>query len=60
MPAIAMPARRLSGGTNLLIITAPRDAFEHLSGEVQRYRRTRDPDARAMWCAAPLAALVLA
>ena len=34
--------KKMSGGTNLLIITAPRDAFEHLSGEVQRYRRTAD------------------
>ena len=39
--------KKLSGGTNLLIITAPREAFEHLSGEVQRYpphRRFRPPD----------------
>ena len=32
--------KKMSGGTNLLIITAPRAAFEHLSGEVQRFRRT--------------------
>ena len=34
--------KKMSGGTSLLIITAPRDGFEHLSGEVQRYRRTAD------------------
>jgi hypothetical protein len=34
--------KKMSGGTNLLIITAPRDAFEHLSGDVQRYRRTAE------------------
>jgi hypothetical protein len=34
--------KKMSGGTNLLIITAPRDAFEHLSGEVQRFRRTAE------------------
>lgn len=34
--------KKMSGGTNLLIITAPRDAFAHLSGEVQRFRRTAD------------------
>jgi hypothetical protein len=33
--------KKLSGGTNLLVITAPRDAFTH-EGEVQRYRRTGD------------------
>jgi hypothetical protein len=32
--------KKMSGGTNLLVITAPREAFHHLSGEVQRYRRT--------------------
>jgi hypothetical protein len=34
--------KKMSGGTNLLVITAPREAFEHLSGEVQRYRRTAE------------------
>ena len=34
--------KKMSGGTNLLIVTAPREAFEHLSGEVQRFRRTAD------------------
>jgi hypothetical protein len=32
--------KKLSGGTNLLVITAPRETFHHLSGEVQRFRRT--------------------
>jgi hypothetical protein len=31
--------KKMSGGTNLLVITAPRDAFTH-TGEVQRWRRT--------------------
>jgi hypothetical protein len=34
--------KKMSGGTNLLVITAPREVFEHLSGEVQRYRRTAE------------------
>jgi len=34
--------KKMSGGTNLLVITAPREAFEHLSGELQRFRRTAD------------------
>ena len=34
--------KKMSGGTNLLIITAPRAAFEHLSGEVHRFRRTAE------------------
>ncbi len=34
--------KKMSGGTNLLVITAPRDAFHHLSGEVARFRRTAD------------------
>jgi hypothetical protein len=34
--------KKMSGGTNLLVITAPRDSFEHLSGEVQRFRRTAE------------------
>ena len=33
--------KKLSGGTNLLVLTAPREAFTH-TGEVQRYRRTAD------------------
>ena len=32
--------KKMSGGTNLLVITAPREAFQHLTGEVQRFRRT--------------------
>jgi hypothetical protein len=32
--------KKLSGGTNLLVFTAPRDSFQHLVGEVQRFRRT--------------------
>ena len=32
--------KKMSGGTNLLMISAARDALEHLSGEVQRFRRT--------------------
>ena len=34
--------KKMSGGTNLLVITAPRDAFEHLAGAVQRFRRTAE------------------
>jgi hypothetical protein len=34
--------KKMSGGTNLFIITAPREAFHHLSGEVARFRRTAD------------------
>lgn len=34
--------KKMSGGTNLLVITAPRAAFHHLSGEVQRYCRSAD------------------
>lgn len=34
--------KKLSGGTNLLVITAPREAFHHLSGDVQRFRRTAE------------------
>jgi hypothetical protein len=34
--------KKMSGGTNLLVITVPREAFQHLQGEVQRYRRTAD------------------
>lgn len=34
--------KKMSGGTNLLVITAPRDALAHLSGEVQRFRRTAE------------------
>ena len=33
--------KKLSGGTNLLVLTAPREAFNY-TGEVQRYRRTAD------------------
>jgi hypothetical protein len=34
--------KKMSGATNLLVVTAPRDRFHHLSGDVQRYRRTAD------------------
>jgi hypothetical protein len=34
--------KKMSGATNLLVITAPREAFEHLRGDVQRYRRTAE------------------
>src|ERR1700749_4723165 len=34
--------KKMSGGTNLLIFTAPKDSFEHLSGELLRFRRTAD------------------
>ena len=34
--------KKMSGGTNLLVITVPRESFEHLSGDVQRFRRTAD------------------
>jgi len=33
--------KKLSGGTGLLVITAPREAFSH-AGAVHRYRRTAD------------------
>lgn len=32
--------KKLSGGTNLLVFTVPREGLEHLAGELQRYRRT--------------------
>jgi hypothetical protein len=34
--------KKMSGGTNLLVITVPRDSFEQLQGEVLRFRRTAD------------------
>lgn len=34
--------KKMSGGTNLLVITAPRESFHHLSGPVERFRRTAD------------------
>ena len=34
--------KKMSGSTNLLVITVPREAFEHLCGDVQRYRRTAE------------------
>jgi hypothetical protein len=34
--------KKLSGGTNLLVFTTPREGFEHLSGDVQRFRRTAE------------------
>jgi hypothetical protein len=34
--------KKMSGGTNLLIFTVPKDGFEHLSGELLRFRRTAD------------------
>jgi len=34
--------KKMSGGTNLLVITVPRESFQHLEGDVQRYRRTAD------------------
>ena len=34
--------KKLSGGTNLLVISVPRESFQHLQGEVQRYRRTAE------------------
>ncbi len=33
--------KKLSGGTNLLVLTAPRDAFTY-TGAVQKWRRTAD------------------
>ena len=33
--------KKMSGGTNLLVLTAPREAFSY-SGEVHRFRRTAD------------------
>ena len=47
--------KKMSGGTNLLILTAPREAFS-ICGRGAALRRTADPAARAMWCAAPPAA----
>lgn len=32
--------KKMSGGTNLFVFTVPRNSFHHLSGEVDRYRRT--------------------
>jgi len=34
--------KKMSGGTNLLVVSAPREALNHLSGEVQRFRRTAE------------------
>ncbi len=34
--------KKLSGGTNLLVITVPQDGFEHLQGDLQRFRRTAE------------------
>ena len=34
--------KKMSGGTNLFVMTVPRDSFEHLSGELLRFRRTAD------------------
>jgi hypothetical protein len=34
--------KKMSGGTNLFMLSAPRESFQHLSGEVQRFRRTAD------------------
>jgi hypothetical protein len=34
--------KKMSGGTNLFVITVPRDSFEHLQGDVQRFRRTAE------------------
>ena len=32
----------MSGGTNLLVFTTPRESFQHLKGDVLRFRRTAD------------------
>lgn len=32
--------KKMSGATNLLVFTVPKDGFEHLSGKLLRYRRT--------------------
>ena len=32
--------KKMSGATNLLVFTVPKDGFEYLSGEFLRYRRT--------------------
>jgi hypothetical protein len=34
--------KKMTGATNLLMILAPRDVFEHVAGEVQRFRRTAE------------------
>lgn len=34
--------KKMSGGTNLFVMTVPRESFEHLSGELLRFRRTAD------------------
>lgn len=34
--------KKMSGGTNLLVFTAPRGAFHHVSGELLRFRRTAE------------------
>src|ERR1700749_3837754 len=34
--------KKMSGGTNLLVFTVPRESFHHLTGDVQRFRRTAE------------------
>src|ERR1700761_5311207 len=34
--------RRLTGAANLLMVLAPRDAFHHETGEVERWRKKAD------------------
>jgi hypothetical protein len=34
--------KKMTGATNLLVFTVPRDGFQHLSGELLRFRRTAD------------------
>jgi hypothetical protein len=34
--------KKMSGGTNLLVFTTPRESFQQLKGEVLRFRRTAD------------------
>ena len=34
--------KKMSGGTNLLVFTTPKETFRHLQGEVLRFRRTAD------------------
>src|SRR3569833_1425483 len=41
-PSQCDTCKKMSGGTNILVMTVPRDSFEHLSGELLRFRRTAD------------------
>ena len=48
--------KKMSGGTNLLVITAPREAFTTSRARCSAIAAPPSPVVRAMWCAAPPAA----